>query len=207
MTGEISAVQIAYLVKWGFPKTLIGKPFVTEKPERLARALANVDKYFEKFDSSTAFGLLVAGGNGTGKTMVITHLATRLFIEKRLFVRRVVCDDVVRFSNSEMFGKASERPTDYADLRAPQLLVIDNVPDTVNKTRNPMPLILKLVKDRFEKGKPTIVICPYTTEEVASVLGSAFVDFSKESMLRISLDGLPDFREGIQAELRAAFGN
>lgn len=207
----MALIRVKHLKSVGIPAKYLEGDLST--PERSCEAFEQtrkmVIKFKNKFESiqakSPGTGLVIGGRAGTGKTMLASYLLTELFDTYKASVGLVNCDQVIKASNAKWIGdRDGENPYDV--LMKVDVLLVDDVPRCSHRTKDPMESLHQLVRERFQRGKATVMTTSLDPQSLTEALGSDFQSFLSEAAIFLGkLYGskqipVQDYREKIAAE-------
>lgn len=198
---------IRHLHTRGFPKRLLHK-YVGENAFDLIENdndsfLEGKDvcrRYAEQFSQlPMGTGLVIVGREGSGKSLLACVTVFEIFKKGSYSVRMTDVDGVIMSINSKWVKSQDQ----VFDVYEPNILVIDDFPKTLHQSRDVKSLIEKVYRQRYDKGKTTIITARCTTEQAKAEFGSSFFSFLQESAILVKgLAYSNDYRELVRPKLK-----
>lgn len=205
--GLDTELAIRHLHTRGFPKILLSKCLgdnafdtIENDNERFLIGKDKVRRYSEQFSElPVGTGLVIIGQSGVGKSVLATAAVVEIFKTGSYSVRMTNVDEVIVAINNGWVHKEDA----VLDIYGPRILVIDDFPQTLNQSRDVLDVIHKIYRQRYDKGKTTIITARCSKDNMDVKFGADFKAFLIETAIIVGdLDGSNDYRKKMRPVLR-----
>ena len=168
----------------GIPPRFRGKSFDDYQPVSKASQknknvlVAYANNFLEHFKAGRS--LILCGGMGTGKTMLVCALAQQIRTELRKNVIYTTAYHLVR-EVKDTYGNPGQREDEVISKYAfPDLLIIDEVGVQFGSDSESL-IMFEVLNSRYENMLPSIVISNVDLSELGRYLGDRGIDRLKEN--------------------------
>lgn len=165
------------------PLRFRGKTFSDYEVENQGqlRAKAIAERFVSTFPNRLMEGssLIFYGTSGTGKTLLSTMISQKL-LDLGYYVRYEPTNEFLKNLLEIKFKSQSAFNVEFDAYCHPQLLVIDEVTESISQSGSPAEierqLLLRLINSRYEKKLCTLVISNREKDEIINRLGIPVTD-------------------------------
>jgi len=157
-----------------------------------------VEKYIDKADEmlDNGVGIFFAGPTGVGKSMLATIIVKEVIktATRRPSPLLVNCDQLIQSTNDMWFREKEAGVIPLKKICETDLLVIDDIPNTLNNSRDVYKIIEEVLARRNPNNLPTIITYGKGKQDFKREAPERLLSFVTEKLLVVDLQNIPDRR-------------
>ncbi len=184
----------AYFKQIGIPANLISAEFSPQDDPtgRLNKIIEGVNKYLETA-SKDSKSIIFHGQYGSGKTFVATQILKHMAYKKYFTSWFLTLDDVYELVSESWKNDEAKKNRDNK-LFLSQCLLIDNIPQALNKSRDIKEVLPIILRKRLASGGITYLTTAVDPKEWKFVFGNELLSLFGENFQKVSMPNI-DFRK------------
>jgi DNA replication protein DnaC len=171
--------------KLGIGENYFKLSFADFHNQKVVQACKNYIENFETFCES-GIGLLLSGVSGSGKTMLASLILMELIKTRGIVGSCLDLEQVLYLVGNQWKDEEKKADINRKLFLAP-ILMLDNVPFTLTKTRDVNEILFLILSRRLKINRPTIITTPFDEDQMLRSFSKELRSILTECTITVTL--------------------